>query len=161
MFTNFNYYKLIIFSIKRNFYQIIYTKVPNYHDLLLLIRFFWQNQYIISIQKQPSGDVLLGDCSVSVLWIYGRAPMLRYSFNRVAYAALWRSLFRMGVFLLFLLCICRTLFFFFLHLVLQYMGIPTKNLIKQLKRSNDLVQPILTLWKQKTYLWTWKPVIKE
>ena len=44
---------------------------------------------------------------------------------------------------------------------MQYKGVPTENLIKQLKRSNAPVQRILTLQKQKTYLPTLKPVVKE
>ena len=47
------------------------------------------------------------------------------------------------------------------NLFLQYKGVPTENLIKQLKRSNAPVRPILTLRKQKTHLPSLKPVIKE
>ena len=38
------------------------------------------------------------------------------------------------------------------NLIIQYRGLPTYNFIKQLKRSNAPVEPVVTLRKQKTLL---------
>ena len=47
------------------------------------------------------------------------------------------------------------------NLIIQYRGFPTDNFIKQLKRSNNPIQPVVTLRKQKTFLPSLKPNIKE
>ena len=118
MFINYNFYKLIIFSLTRKFCQIMYTNVCNNHSQLKQWShdFFIFNKFLltkssfkiftnwISVQKQPSRDVLLGECFVNVHRICG------CDFNRVAYAALLGSLLRMGVLLWFLLRICGTFF---------------------------------------------------
>ena len=46
-------------------------------------------------------------------------------------------------------------------LILQYRGLPTDNFIKQLKRSKAPIQPVVTLRKQKTFLPSLKPNVKE
>ena len=45
--------------------------------------------------------------------------------------------------------------------IMQYQGLPTDNFIKQLKRSNTPIQPVVTLRKQKTFLPSLKPNVKE
>ena len=44
---------------------------------------------------------------------------------------------------------------------LQYRALPTDNFIKQLKRSKAPIQPVVTLRKQKTFLPSLKPNVKE
>ena len=124
MFTNFNYYKLILFSLTRKFCQIMYTNVFNdpsqlkqwSHESLLLISFFWRNltSRFLLIEHQyrssPPEMFFWGKCFVSMQWICGGEPVRGCDFNKVAYAALWRSLFCMGVLPWFLLCICGTFF---------------------------------------------------
>ena len=66
--------------------------------------------YWLSIQKQPSGGVFMRECSVSVQQIYEGAPVRRCDFSKATYAALWGSLFCVGVLLQFLFRICGTLF---------------------------------------------------
>ena len=46
-------------------------------------------------------------------------------------------------------------------LITQYRGLPTHNFIKQLKRSKAPIQPVVTLQKQKTFLPSLKPNVKE
>ena len=45
--------------------------------------------------------------------------------------------------------------------IMQYQCLPTDNFIKQLKRSNAPIQPVVTLRKQKTFLPSLKPNVKE
>ena len=47
------------------------------------------------------------------------------------------------------------------NLIIQYQGLPTDNFIKQLKRSNAPIQPVVTLQKQKTFLPSLKRGVKE
>ena len=47
------------------------------------------------------------------------------------------------------------------NLIIQYRGLPTDNFIKQLKRSKAPIQPVVTLQKQKTFLPSLKPNVKE
>ena len=47
------------------------------------------------------------------------------------------------------------------NLIIQYQGLPTDNFIKQLKRSNAPIQPVVTLRKQKTFLPSLKRSVKE
>ena len=117
IFTNFYLWQVNFFTLTRKFCQVVFKKVSNNHSqlkqwshqFLLLLSFFLTKSSFkfltnwISIQKQPSRDVLLG----GFLWV---APMRRYDFNKVGYASLWGSLFRVGVLLWFLFHICGTLF---------------------------------------------------
>ena len=47
-----------------------------------------------------------------------------------------------------------------MNITIQYRGLPTDNFIKQLKRSNASIQPVVTLRKQKTFLPFLKPNVK-
>ena len=47
------------------------------------------------------------------------------------------------------------------NLIIQYIGLPTDNFVKQLKCSNTSMQPIVTLQKQTTLLPSLKPNVKE
>ena len=47
------------------------------------------------------------------------------------------------------------------NLIIQYIGLPTDNFIKQLKCSNTSIQPVATLQKQTTFLPSLKPNLKE
>ena len=46
------------------------------------------------------------------------------------------------------------------NLIIQYRGLPTDNFIKQLKRSNAPIQPVVVLQKQKTFLLSLKLIVK-
>ena len=51
------------------------------------------------VQKQSSKDVLGKRCSENMQQIYRRTPTPKWHFNKVAYAALLKSYFGMGVLL--------------------------------------------------------------
>ena len=97
------YYKIIFFFYRDTFYRV---KDFNDHSQLK----FWIFINWLSVQKEPSGAIPLRECSVSVQRIYREAPIRRCGFNKVTYAALWGSLFRMGGLLWLLFCICRAIF---------------------------------------------------
>ena len=45
--------------------------------------------------------------------------------------------------------------------MIKYRGLPDDNFIKQLKRSNAPIQPVVTLQKQKTFLPSLEANVKE
>ena len=106
MFTTFYLLQDKIFVLQETFYQIVYMKDFKDHSQLK----FWILTNWLSIQKQPSRVFPLRECSVSVQRIYREALIRRCGFNKVAYAALWGSLFHMSGLLWLFFCICRTLF---------------------------------------------------